>query len=37
MTITPNSKAGDILKDTERINEQIKKLEEIRKNLQKGM
>lgn len=34
--MNPNTKAKDILNDINKINEQTKKLEEIRKNLQKG-
>ena len=37
MNISPNTKAGDILKDIDRINQETKKLEEIRKNLEKGL
>lgn len=34
--MNPNTKAKDILNDIDRVNQQTKKLEEIRKNLEKG-
>ena len=34
--MNPNTKAKDILNDIDRINQQTKKLEETRKNLEKG-
>lgn len=35
--MNPNTKAKDILNDIERINKQTKKLEQIRKDFEKGL